>query len=112
MPIRIIHNISSLKTQRFLELNSEVKKSIEQVATGIRINRGSDAIYLKVSKGLRSDNRILNVTIENLNAADSTIRETDVAKEIAILTRKYILETASGDRENKPIYDSGFRPEI
>ena len=114
MPIRIFSNISILGSQRFLELdNTKVGKSIKRVTNGVRVNRDNDnTADFKVSEGLRSDNRILNVTIENLNAADSIIRETGVAKEIAILTRKYILETASVDGKNKPIYDSRYRPEI
>ena len=94
--IKVFRNMLSLNAQRFLAPNTAVKKSVEQITNGIRINRDSDnTADFKVSEGLRSDSRILNITIENLSAADSTVFETDIAKEIAILTRKYILETPS-----------------
>ena len=97
MPIKIFRDVSTLGTQRLLELNNtKVERPIKRAANDIRINRdGDNAVDFKVSEGLLSDNRTLNVTIENLIAADSTIRETDIAKKIANLTRKYILETAS-----------------
>ncbi|MEE9258073.1 MAG: flagellin, partial [Nitrospinaceae bacterium] len=37
----------------------------------------------------------LNVTVENLAAADSTIRDADIAEEIALLTRNQIITEAS-----------------
>jgi len=92
MSIKVFRNISSLNAQRFLAPNTAVKKSVEQSTNGIRINRSSDNdVDFKVSEELSSDNRILNVAIENLSAADSTTREKDIAREIAILTRNYIL---------------------
>ena len=96
MSIRVFRNISSLNAQSFLAQNTAVKKPVERAASGIKVNRGrDDAVDFKVSEGLRSDSRILNITIENLSAADSTTRDTDIAKEIAILTRQYIQITAS-----------------
>ena len=97
MPIRIFRNISALSAQRFSESNTtKFGGSVERVASGIKRNRDSDdAVDIKASEGLHPDDRIFNIKTENLSAADSTITETDIAKEIAILTRKYILETAS-----------------
>ena len=97
MPNRVFRDVSTLGTQRLLESNNiKVGRLIKRVTNDIRINSDSnDTVDFKVSEGLRSDNRMLNVTLENISAADSTIRETDIAKKIAILTRKYILETAS-----------------
>ena len=96
MPIRISRNISTLCAERVLQSKTAVSRFVEQVADGTKINRvEGDPIDFNVSEGLRSDNQILNVTIENLSAANSTTRETAVAKEIAILTRKYVLQTSS-----------------
>ena len=101
MPIRIFCDISTLGTQRISEPNNNIDKPVEQ-SNGIRINRGrDDSSDFKISEGLNAGNRILQVTRENLNAASSTIQERDVAKKIAILTRNYILETASGAVEEQ-----------
>ena len=100
MSIRVFRNMSSLNAQSFLAQNTAVKKPVERAASGTKVNRGRDgAVDFKVSEGLRSDTRTLKITIENLRAADSTICETDIAKEIATLTRRYIIGAAPTARE-------------
>jgi flagellin len=57
----------------------------------------------------------LNVTIENLNAADSTIRETNIAEEVAILTQNQPRSLHQSLRQGKlnpqsDLSTSGFKP--
>ena len=101
MPIRIFNNTASVNAQRLLGVNNDrLALSVERISSGLRINRGADdAAGLAISEGLRSDTRTLKVTIENLRAADLTICETDIAKEIATLTRRYIIGAAPTARE-------------
>jgi len=102
MSIRIFRNASILGAQRFLESDTaKAGGSIKRVVSGGILNqRNGDAVCLE---GLSTGNRSLKVTIENLNAADSTIQGTDIAKKIAVLTRDYILETEhQSPWKNKP----------
>ena len=98
MSIRIFRNASILGAQRFLESDTaKAGGSVKRMASGGILNqRNGDAVCLE---GLSTGNRSLKVTIENLRAADSTICETDIAKEIATLTRRYIIGTAPTARE-------------
>ena len=42
MPVRIFNNIASLNAQRILGQNNDrLAKSVERIASGIRINRGA-----------------------------------------------------------------------
>ena len=96
MPTKISRDIPSLGTEKFLQSKTVVNKFVDQVGNSTKINRGKDdSIGFNAFEGLRSGNKILNVTIENLSAADSTTHGKTIAKEIAILTRKYILQTTS-----------------
>lgn len=65
----IITNTLSNTAQRFLDINSSrVGQSIERIASGIRVNKGSDDIAsLAVSEALRSDVRALRQGSRNLN---------------------------------------------
>ena len=113
MSIKVFRNMLSLNAQRFLAPNTAIKKSVGQITNDIRINRSSDdAVDFKVSGELRSDNRIINIAMENLSAADSTIRETGIAKEIAILTRNHILGTASVTMEEQTDLRTKHQPNI
>ncbi len=67
MGIRINTNVSSINTQRHL-YNTTVMfgKSMEKLASGLRINRaGDDAAGLAISEGLKSDIRALNQASRN-----------------------------------------------
>jgi flagellin len=66
---KIFNNIASLNAQRILSINSQrLAGSVERIASGLRINRGSDdAAGLAVSDSLRSDIRALGQAIRNAN---------------------------------------------
>ena len=71
----ILTNTLSNTAQRFLDLNSKrVGQSIERVASGIRVNKGSDDVAsLAISEALRSDVRALRQGSRNLNDGISMI---------------------------------------
>ncbi len=69
MAIRIFNNIVSLNAQRYLGINNDrLAKSVERIASGLRINRGADdAAGLAISETLRSDIRALRQAGRNAN---------------------------------------------
>jgi flagellin len=71
----IITNTLSNTAQRFLDINSKrVGQSIERVASGTRVNKGSDDVAsLAISEALRSDVRALRQGSRNLNDGISMI---------------------------------------
>jgi len=71
----ILTNTLSNTAQRFLDINSKrVGQSIERVASGTRVNKGSDDVAsLAVSEALRSDVRALRQGARNLNDGISMI---------------------------------------
>ena len=100
MSIRAFHNESTLGAHRFLKSNSKVDELNKQVADSTRLHIASDDVVdYKVSKSLGTNSRTLKVTIENLDAADSTVPATYLAKEIATLTQSYIIKKKSAFTE-------------
>ena len=96
MSIRAFHNESTLGAHRFLKSNSKVEELNKQVADSTRLHIVSDdVVNFKVSKSLGTNSLTSKVTIENLDAADSTIPATCLAKEIATLTQSYIIQRKS-----------------
>jgi flagellin len=81
MPIRIFNNIPSLNAQRILGINNDrLARSVERIASGIRINRGADdAAGLAISEALRSDIRALRQAVRNANDGISLINVTEGA---------------------------------
>ncbi len=71
----ILTNTSSNTAQRFLDINTKrVGQSIERVASGTRVNKGSDDVAsLAISEALRSDVRALRQGSRNLNDGISMI---------------------------------------
>ncbi|MZH02942.1 MAG: flagellin FliC [Nitrospinae bacterium] len=71
----ILNNTLSNTAQRFLDINSKrVGQSIERVASGTRVIKGSDDVAsLAVSEALRSDIRALRQGARNLNDGISMI---------------------------------------
>jgi len=71
----------------------EVQKEIDSFIKALTKIKGepgaAQSLLIKVIK-------VLNVTIENLNAADATPHQKIIAKEIAILTQKRNLPAAPG----------------
>ena len=100
MSIRAFHNESTLGAHRFLKSNSKVENLNKQVADSTRLHIVSDdVVNFKVSKSLGTNSLTSKVTIENLDAADSTIPATYLAKEIATLTQSYIVKKKSAVTE-------------
>ena len=96
MSIRAFHNESTLGAHRFLKSNSKVEELNKQVADSTRLHIVSDdVVNFKVSKSLDTSSLTSKVTIENLDAADSTIPATCLAKEIATLTKSNIIKRKS-----------------
>tara|TARA_B100000315_G_scaffold168498_1_gene157001 strand:+ start:2358 stop:3233 length:876 start_codon:yes stop_codon:yes gene_type:complete len=91
MAVRIFNNIVSLNAQRFLGINNErLAKSVERIASGLRINRGADdAAGLAISETLRSDIRALKQAGRNANDGISMINTAEGAlnEQAGILTR-------------------------
>ena len=83
-----IHELSVTSAQGALSALSQMDTSISQITAG----RGKiGAVQNRLSKSISN----LSVGIENLTAADSQIRDADLAHEVAMLTRNQILVQAS-----------------
>ena len=76
MGMRIRTNTTSLLAQRNLQSNStEVKNSVERLASGYRINRSmDDAAGLAISENMRAEIRSLNQAKRNSNDAISMLQ--------------------------------------
>ena len=95
MSIKVFRDTSSLCAQKALKLSAKAEKTVEEVARVSRVHRGgNDIVDIAVARESNLDNITLNITVANLIAADSTTREIDVAKDIAILTRNHIQDTS------------------
>ena len=84
MAISISKDTPILGTQRFLKSNTTINNSTERTGNGSNINRVID-----------------DAVVENRNAAESTITETANPKEIAILTKNYMLKDYSPNMEKQ-----------
>ena len=75
MAVRIFNNIPSLNAQRHLGINNQrLAQSIERVSSGLRINKASDDVAgLAISEKLRSDIRVLQQGLRNLNDGLSVV---------------------------------------
>jgi len=83
-----IHELSVTSAQGALSALSQMDTSISQITAG----RGKiGAVQNRLAKSISN----LSVGIENLTAADSQIRDADIAEEVAMLTRNQILVQAS-----------------
>ncbi len=102
MTISIFTNVSSLNSQRFLDLNiSRLGKSIQKVASGNRILTGSDDVAgLAISEALRSDIRTLRQAVRNTNDGVALLNVTEgalnVQSGILIRLRELASQAASG----------------
>ncbi len=123
MPVRIFNNIPSLNAQRLLGINNDrLAKSVERIASGIRINRGADdAAGLAISEGLRSDIRALRQAVRNANDGISLINVTEGALNeqagILIRLRELASQAATGtvgstERQTIQLEFSALRNEI
>ncbi len=75
MAVRIFNNIPSLNAQRHLGINNQrLAQSIERISSGLRINKASDDVAgLAISEKLRSDIRVLQQGLRNLNDGLSVV---------------------------------------
>jgi len=102
MPVRIFNNIPSLNAQRILGVNNDrLSRSVERIASGIRINRGADdAAGLAISESLRSDIRALRQAVRNADDGVSLINVTEGALNeqagILIRLRELASQAATG----------------
>ena len=75
--------------------SADAQAALDQIETALdtlSISRGrAGALQNRFSKALGT----IAVSIENLTAADSTIRDADIAEELAVLTRNQIIATAA-----------------
>jgi len=108
MAVRIFNNITSLNAQRHLGINNQrLAQSIERVSSGLRINKaGDDVAGLAVSEKLRSDIRVLQQGLRNLNDGLSMINVVEGAlneqTDMIIRMRELAAQSASatiGDPE-------------
>jgi flagellin len=81
MAVRIFNNITSLNAQRHLGINNQrLAQSIERVSSGLRINKaGDDVAGLAISEKLRSDVRVLQQGLRNLNDGLSIVNVMEAA---------------------------------
>ncbi|MFQ5673917.1 MAG: flagellin [Nitrospinales bacterium] len=81
MPVRIFNNIASINAQRILGINNDrLAKSVERIASGIRINRAADdAAGLAISESLRADIRVLRQATRNANDGISLLNTVEGA---------------------------------
>jgi len=123
MPIRIFNNIPSLNAQRILGNNNDnLAKSVERIASGIRINRASDdAAGLAISEALRSDIRALRQAVRNANDGIALINVTEGAlneqSSILIRLRELSSQAATGtvgstERQTIQLEFNALRSEI
>ena len=108
MAVRIFNNITSLNAQRHLGINNQrLAQSIERVSSGLRINKaGDDVAGLAISEKLRSDIRVLQQGLRNLNDGLSMINVVEGAlneqTDMIIRMRELAAQSASatiGDPE-------------
>ena len=102
MPLKIFNNLSSLNTQRVLELNrSRLGRSITRVASGKRITQSADdSAGVAISQSLRSNVATMRQGARNLadgismiNAADGAL---SVQAGILIRGRELASQAATG----------------
>jgi len=79
MAIRIFNNISSINAQRLLSINNDrLARSVERIASGLRINRAADdPAGLAISESLRADIRVLQQATRNANDGISLLNTTE-----------------------------------
>ena len=123
MAVRIFNNIASLNAQRILGINNDrLSKSVERIASGIRINRAADdAAGLAISESLRSDIRSLRQATRNaddgislLNTAEGALNE---QAGILIRLRELASQASTGtvgstERQTIQLEFSALRSEI
>ena len=107
MAIKIGSNISSLKAQRSLSVNTEKVSSVfERLSSGQRINKASDdAAGLAIADSLRAKSKVFTQAIRNINDGSSylSIAEgaIDQLKTILLRTRELSTQASNGSYSDK-----------
>ena len=102
MGISIFTNLTSLNAQRHLSINdSRLARSVERVSSGLRINSASDdAAGLAISEKLRSDIRVLQQGVRNLNDGIGLLNTAEAGlgevSDMIIRMRELAAQAASG----------------
>jgi flagellin len=102
MAVRIFNNLASLNAQRHLGINNQrLAQSIERVSSGLRINSASDdAAGLAISEKMRSDIRVLQQGLRNLNDGLSLVNVAEASlnevSDMIIRMRELAAQAASG----------------
>lgn len=114
--MRINHNIASLNTYRQLSANSvNGQKSIEKLASGLRINRaGDDAAGLAISEKMRGQIRGLDMALKNAQDGISLIQTAEGAlnETQSILQRMRELSVQASNDTNTDADRSELQKEI
>ncbi len=102
MAVRIFNNLASINAQRHLGINNQrLAQSIERISSGLRINSASDdAAGLAISEKLRSDIRVLQQGLRNLNDGVSLLNVAEASlneiSDMIIRMRELAAQAASG----------------
>ncbi len=102
MAVRIFNNLASINAQRHLGINNQrLAQSIERVSSGLRINSASDdAAGLAISEKMRSDIRVLQQGLRNLNDGVSLLNVAEASlneiSDMIIRMRELAAQAASG----------------
>jgi flagellin len=102
MAVRIFNNLASINAQRHLGINNQrLAQSIERVSSGLRINSASDdAAGLAISEKMRSDIRVLQQGLRNLNDGLSLVNVAEASlnevSDMIIRMRELAAQAASG----------------
>ncbi len=102
MAVRIFNNLASINAQRHLGINNQrLAQSIERVSSGLRINSASDdAAGLAISEKMRSDIRVLQQGLRNLNDGISMLNVAEASlnevSDMIIRMRELAAQAASG----------------
>jgi flagellin len=103
----INHNMSSINADRILKFNNiAVDKSMEKLASGLRINKaGDDASGLAVSEKMRGQIRGLNQAEKNIESGISFIQATEgylqESQDILHRIRELSVQSANGIYSNE-----------
>ena len=88
MSLKINSNVGSLITHRHLQKNSDdLSKSLEKLASGLKLNRASDGpANLVIAENMRAQNAGLKQAIDNNEVAVSLVQTAEGAlNEVAML---------------------------
>ncbi len=114
--MRINHNLSALNAWRQITMSdSDMKKVLERLSSGLRINRASDdAAGLAISEKMRSQIKGLNMAIKNSQDAISLIQTAEGAlNEVhSILQRMRELSVQAATDTNTDVDRSSIQSEI